>query len=168
MRDPRLDEPCSRGHRGERRINKRGWPYCLACCREKAIANNIGYCWTGRHQTEEHKAKREPKDGVPYGLKHGHRPHDGMTPTYVTWLAMKRRVRSKKRYYEHVTIDERWLGPDGYANFLSDMGERPEGMTIDRIDGTRGYSPDNCRWADYYTQATNRRTPEQIASAIHA
>jgi hypothetical protein len=50
---------------------------------------------------------------------------------------------------------ERWR--DSFENFLSDMGERPEGMTLDRLDNTRGYEPGNCRWADSTTQAVNKR-----------
>lgn len=76
---------------------------------------------------------------------------------------MMMRCKNKKHisyeYYGGSGIDvcERWTGKDGFTNFLNDMGKRPDGCTLDRIDPTKGYSKDNCRWADKTTQAYNRR-----------
>jgi hypothetical protein len=56
-----------------------------------------------------------------------------------------------------VKVCERWLGEDGYRNFLADMGERPKGRTLDRIDPDKGYEPSNCRWATAKEQVENRR-----------
>jgi hypothetical protein len=49
-----------------------------------------------------------------------------------------------------------------FENFLADMGEKPEGLTLDRIDNDKGYWPDNLRWADRITQNRNRRNVKNI------
>lgn len=85
----------------------------------------------------------------------------GMTEsaTYRTWLKMKERCSSpNERQYcyknNNITVCERWL--NSFENFLEDMGERPEGLTLDRIENSKGYSKDNCRWADKTLQSFNR------------
>jgi len=75
------------------------------------------------------------------------------SPTYRTWTSMKWRAGVAKGY-EHVKVCERW---ESFENFLSDMGERPEGMTLDRIDPAGNYELSNCRWASKSEQSINRR-----------
>jgi hypothetical protein len=90
--------------------------------------------------------------------KHGHAKSDGLSPTYIVWQNMINRCKpenaDKYPHYKDIDVCERWLS---FENFLCDMGERPEGLTIDRIDGTKGYQKDNCRWVDMATQNRNRR-----------
>lgn len=94
-------------------------------------------------------------------VRHGHtsKGHGRQTPTYGSWHAMNSRCRNPKATgYERyggigVTICDRWLV---FETFLADMGERPEGTTLDRIDNDGNYEPGNCRWATYKQQAENK------------
>lgn len=92
--------------------------------------------------------------------KHGHsgRSNADTTPTYKTWSSMKRRCKDKNHcnhasYYDKgIKVCERW---EDFTNFLEDMGERPEGKTLDRIDGDKGYYKENCKWSTPKEQANN-------------
>jgi len=89
---------------------------------------------------------------------HGHWINGKGSPTYKSWRAMKYRCSNPKNIYYHqlgIKVCDRWI--NSFQNFLTDMGERPEGCTIDRIDNTKGYSPENCRWSDIKTQNNNKK-----------
>lgn len=75
----------------------------------------------------------------------------------MSWQSMRARVSGKhsnSRYYVGYSVDPRW---NSFERFLADMGERPEGLSLDRIDRTKDYGPDNCRWATMSEQNYNRR-----------
>jgi hypothetical protein len=82
------------------------------------------------------------------------------TPTYFTWIAMRDRVDNPKhisyKYYggRGIRVCRRW---SSFANFFADMGPRPPGLTIERVNNDGHYCPSNCIWADAFTQAQNKR-----------
>lgn len=81
--------------------------------------------------------------------------------TNQCWRDMRQRCLNpnSQRYYTHggrgITICDRW---GVFKNFLEDMGLKPDGYTLERVNNDAGYSPDNCKWATPHEQARNRRT----------
>ena len=105
------------------------------------------------------------------GKKNATRHGKRYTPTYEIWKTMRQRCvnpRNRKfRLYggRGISVCDRWL--NSFVSFLEDMGERPEGCSIDRINNDGNYEPGNCRWATRTQQARNTRQTTLITFGGH-
>ena len=88
-------------------------------------------------------------------------------PEYKAYHNMKTRCYNSKTPYYHlyggrgIRVCSRWLR--SFDNFIKDMGKRPPGMTLDRVDNSRNYSAKNCRWVSYRDQNNNKRNNNLVS-----
>lgn len=144
---------------------------CQAPSCERAAKSN-GFCqkhymrlWrTGSIETTKRRNPEKPRYHFMYGAWAGmvNRCHNPNNSSYARYGG------------NGTTVCDRWRsgedGKIGFVCFLEDMGERPDGMTLDRIDPAGNYEPSNCRWATIAEQRRNR-TPEgdkRMRDAIRA
>lgn len=141
------------------REHQKGWPFWICVC-DCGVKTSVSHGNLNRGITRscgclasKCRFDRNYVHGM-YGTK-----------TYNSWWSMTQRC-GYERHIEYprygargISVCKRWRE---FANFYEDMGERPNGMTLDRIDPDGNYCLDNCRWADKKTQSYNRRTTRQM------
>lgn len=143
--------------------NKSGnslWLCKCNCGKEKIIA--------GFHLTRKNRSTKSCGclyKNLKNSLKHGHTQNRKPSRTYISYCNMITRCTNKNRkdykYYRKrgIIVCKRWANKkNGFQNFLEDMGKRPKGKSLDRIDNNLGYYKENCRWASPKEQVRNRQS----------
>ena len=138
---------------GKMKNNQARWLFLCECGVEKDII--VYHVKTGATKSCG-CLLREIMRGQHWNKQHGYFG----TRTYRSWNSMKSRCENPKATaYERyggagIKVCRRW---QKFENFLEDMGERPDGKTLDRINNLKGYSKENCRWATIKEQQNNRK-----------
>ncbi len=129
---------------------------CVCDCGQKCVVNSSAL---KRGKTKSCGCFRK-ENTAKMRTTHGHSTGGKMSRTYKTWCSIIERCTNPNAdNFKHyggrgVIVCDRWLK---FEPFLSDVGERPDGKTIERIDNSKGYEPGNTRWATQLEQSHNKR-----------
>lgn len=137
---------------------------CLCECGQEKIARE-DHLKSGRSRScgclRSEKAAEKGRGFGATRKTHGHAAGFETTPTYRTWQSMKARCLDKNhKHYKNyggrgIKVCDAWME---FYTFLFDMGDRPKGTTIERVDNGGNYEPGNCVWATVKQQSRNKRT----------
>lgn len=144
-------------------LGKSTW-LCLCDCNNKTIV--VGSDLKNEH-TKSCGCLKKKNKGAP--LKHGHTRYGKQSKVYQRWISMNQRCNDPKdksyKYYggrdkSPIKVCYRWSNknPKGFQNFYDDVGDAPEGKSLDRTNNNKGYNPNNWRWATPKEQANNVRS----------
>lgn len=123
-------------------------------CQRKVKAKNL----CDLHYQRLKRLNKLTTNNIPRGSTHSH-------PLRATYTNMMARCNNPNHPHfkdyggRGIRVCDRWNGENGFIYFIDDMGEKTDNTSLDRIDVNSGYSPQNCRWTDIYTQASNTRKP---------
>lgn len=140
---------CSCGSKG---ILKRG---------DGMVSGKVQSCGCIASEIQSKRMAEYNKTNVTHGMT--------QTKTYRVWVNMKVRCYDENSQYFHlyggrgIKVCDRWF--NSFEAFLEDMGEKPENLSISRIDTNMGYSKENCEWADRFTQSREVRKTTKPATS---
>ena len=141
--------------------NNQGGVTWLCQCDCKSEGSKIVVCGgdLSRGNTKScgcYKREKVKRDNI----KHGQASRKNSTPEYRAWAHMMERCYNPKEAGYHnyggrgIKVCERW---HDFENFYEDMGKKPEGLTLERINTNGNYEPENCKWATWEEQRQNQR-----------